>query len=107
LPKITYVAIDGSQRVIEAALDDSVMSTAVKNGVAGIVAECGGNCTCATCHVYVSDDFLERVGPPGDLEDDMLDLAVTDRQPNSRLSCQINVTDDLDGLIVHLPLVQP
>ena len=107
MPKITYVAIDGSQRVIEAALDDSVMSTAVKNGVAGIVAECGGNCTCATCHVYVCDDFLERVGPPGDLEDDMLDLAVTDRQPNSRLSCQIHVTDELDGLVVHLPLVQP
>ena len=107
MPKITYVAVDGSQHTIDAAIGDSVMSTAVKNGVAGILAECGGNCTCGTCHVYVDEDFVPMVGPLGDLEEDMLDMAVTDRRPNSRLSCQIKVTDGLDGLTVHLPLVQP
>ena len=107
MPKITYVAVDGSQRTIAAAISDSVMSTAVKNGVAGILAECGGNCTCATCHVYVDEDFVPLVGPPNDFEEDLLDMAVTDRRPNSRLSCQIKVTEELDGLTVHLPLVQP
>ena len=107
MAKIIYVAVDGSQRAIDGVVNDSVMSTAVKNGVDGILAECGGNCTCATCHVYVADEFLPLVGPPGDLEDDMLDLAVTDRRPNSRLSCQIKITEALDGLTVQLPLVQP
>ncbi|MGH8968342.1 MAG: 2Fe-2S iron-sulfur cluster-binding protein [Actinomycetes bacterium] len=107
MPKVTFVDRDGSQRTIDATVGDSVMATAVRNGVPGIVGECGGNCSCATCHVYVDEDFLTLVGPPGDLEDDMLDLAASDRRPSSRLSCQIEVTDELDGLSVDTPEEQP
>jgi 2Fe-2S ferredoxin len=107
MPKVTYVAVDGSRRTIDAAVGDSVMATAVKNGVPGIVGECGGHASCATCHVYVDDEFLSRVGPPNDFENDMLDLAVSDRRDTSRLSCQITVTEDLDGLIVEIPEEQP
>ena len=107
MPKITYVGSDGSERVIDAKVGDSVMANAVKNGVRGIVAECGGNCSCATCHVYVRDEFRPIVGPPGDMEEDMLDLAVSERRDGSRLSCQIKVSDELEGLVVDIPAVQP
>jgi len=107
LLKVIYVTVDGSQRAIDATVGDTVMWTAVQNGVNGIVAECGGNCTCATCHVYVRDEFLPLVGPPNDLEDDLLDLAVTERRAGSRLSCQIRMTADLDGLTVDIPPDQP
>jgi len=102
LPKIRYVAVDASERVIDASTSDSVMSTAVKNGVSGILAECGGSSTCGTCHVYVAEQFLSAAGPFGELEEDILEMAVTDR-----LSCQIPVQDELDGLTVFLPAVQP
>ena len=107
MPKVTFVALGGSRRTIDAAIGDSVMATAVKNGVPGIVGECGGNLSCATCHVYVDEDFMTLVGPPNDLEDDMLDLAVSDRRTTSRLSCQIRVTGALDGLTVESPEEQP
>jgi ferredoxin, 2Fe-2S len=107
VPKVIYVASDGSQRAVEAAVGDSLMATAVRHGVEGIVGECGGNSSCATCHVYVRDEFLPQVGPPNDLEDDLLDLAVTRRERGSRLSCQVRITDDLDGLTVDLPTEQP
>jgi 2Fe-2S ferredoxin len=107
VPKVTFVALDGSRRTIDAATGDSVMATAVRNGVTGIVGECGGNRSCATCHVYVEDEFLDLVGPPNDLEDDMLDLAVSERRPGSRLSCQIKLTEALDGLTVLTPEDQP
>jgi 2Fe-2S ferredoxin len=107
VPKVTFVALDGSRRTIDAATGDSVMATAVKHGVPGIVGECGGNRSCATCHVYVGDEFLDLVGPPNDLEDDMLDLAVSDRRPGSRLSCQIKLSEALDGLTVLTPEDQP
>lgn len=107
MPKVVYVSTDGSQRVVDATVGDSVMAAAVRNGVPGIVAECGGNTSCATCHVYVRDDCLSLVGEPNDLEDDLLDLAVTERRTGSRLSCQIELTDNLDGLTVQIPPVQP
>ena len=107
MPTITYVGPGGSERVIDATVGDSVMVNAVKNGVPGIVAECGGNCSCATCHVYVRDEFRPIVGPPSDMEEDMLDLGVSERREGSRLSCQIKVTDELDGLVVDIPAVQP
>jgi 2Fe-2S ferredoxin len=107
VPKVTFVAIDGSRRTIDATDGDSVMATAVRNGIPGIVGECGGNCSCATCHVYVEEDFSTLVGPPNDLEDDMLDLAVSDRRATSRLSCQIKLTEALDGLTVETPQEQP
>ncbi|MDZ5445047.1 2Fe-2S iron-sulfur cluster-binding protein [Micromonospora sp. 4G57] len=107
MPKVTFVTVGGTPRTIDATVGDSVMVTAVRNGVRGIVGECGGNSSCATCHVYVDEDFLPLVGPANDLEDDMLDLAVSDRRPTSRLSCQITVTEALDGLTVELPDEQP
>lgn len=103
MPKLIYVAADGSQRAIDAAAGETVMSAAVQNGVPGIVGECGGNCSCATCHVWVRDDFIDRVGPPGDMEDDLLDLAVAERRPGSRLGCQIRLCEKLDGLTVDVP----
>lgn len=102
MPDITYHSPDGSTTTLSARIGDSVMEVAVKNGVDGIVAECGGACSCATCHVYVDAAFTDRVGGPGDLEDDMLDGAASDRLPNSRLSCQIKMRDDLDGLLVRI-----
>lgn len=102
MPDITYLSPDGSTTTLAARLGDSVMEVAVKNGVDGIVAECGGACSCATCHVYVDAAFADRVGGPGDLEDDMLDGTASDRLPNSRLSCQIRMRDDLDGLLVRI-----
>ncbi len=103
MPKVIYVSASGERRVVDAGVGDSVMLTAVRNGVPGIVGECGGNRSCATCHVWVADDFLDLVGPAEDLEDDMLDLGVSDRRAGSRLSCQIPVSEELDGLVVHVP----
>jgi len=102
MAKITYVTSDGAEHVVEAANGTTVMENAVKNSIAGIEAECGGACACATCHVYVDESWTETVGPPDIMEEDMLDFAWEGR-PNSRLSCQIKITDELDGLVVHIP----
>ena len=102
MPKVTYITPNGDETTLEARVGDSVMETAVKNGVKGIVAECGGACACATCHVYVDDAFADRTGEAGPLEDDMLDGAAAERRPTSRLSCQIKMSDDLDGLVVRI-----
>jgi ferredoxin, 2Fe-2S len=107
VPKIIYVGPAGEHRAVDATVGDSVMATAVKNGVPGIVGECGGNASCATCHVWVRDEFLPAVGPPNDNEDDMLDLAVSERRDGSRLSCQVPVTEALEGLTVDIPPDQP
>lgn len=100
--KVTYIEPDGSPRVVEADSGMSLMETAVDNDIEGIVAECGGGCSCATCHVYVDMAWLERLPPPEPQEDGMLDC-VLDRQENSRLSCQIEITPELDGLVVTVP----
>jgi 2Fe-2S ferredoxin len=106
MPKITYIGHDGETTALEVRSGLSVMEGAVKNGVDGIDADCGGSCSCATCHVYVDDAWSGRVGPPAsDDEADLLGLAI-ERQPSSRLSCQIKVTDELDGLIVRMPISQ-
>ena len=102
MPHVTYFSPDGTETTLEARDGDSVMEIAVKNGVKGIVAECGGACSCATCHVYVDDDFVDVVGGPSDLEDDMLDGAEAPRLPVSRLSCQIKMRAELDGLKVRI-----
>jgi len=102
MPHITYISPDGTSTTLEARVGDSVMEVAVKHGVEGIVAECGGACSCATCHVYVDAEFAERVGGPGDLEDDMLEGAASERLPNSRLSCQIKMRDEFNGLLVRI-----
>jgi 2Fe-2S ferredoxin len=103
---ITYVSHTGETHQIAVPLGDSVMEGAVKNGIDGIVAECGGSCMCATCHVYVDPTFLDRLDPMDETETEMLDAAAAERKPNSRLSCQLNVTHALDGLIVRMPETQ-
>ena len=105
MPKITYIEHDGKKRTVDAPVGSTVMENAMKNGVPGIVAECGGACSCATCHVHVDEAWKEKVGPPSPMEEDMLDFAF-DVKPTSRLSCQIKVTDELDGLVVHTPAQQ-
>jgi ferredoxin, 2Fe-2S len=102
MPKITFIQPDGNAQVVEAQSGMTVMETAKKNDVEGIEAECGGACACATCHVYVDEAWREAVGGPSEMEEDMLDFAF-EVQPTSRLSCQIKVTDALDGLIVRVP----
>ena len=76
MPKVVFITLDGAQRVVDANVGESVMAAAVRNGIPGIIGECGGNCSCATCHVYVDDDFSASVGGAGDMEDDLLDLGV-------------------------------
>ena len=102
MAKITYVTHDDNSFEVEAVNGSTVMENAIKNSVPGIEAECGGACACATCHVYVDGDWKDVVGDPEVMEEDMLDIA-WEVQPNSRLSCQIKVTDDLDGLVVRVP----
>ena len=102
MTKLTIVAFDGTRFDLQADEGSTVMENAVRNSVPGIEAECGGACACATCHVYVDEQWVDRVGPPEALEEDMLDFAY-DVRPSSRLSCQIKVTAALDGLVVHVP----
>lgn len=102
MAKITYKQPDGSETTVEAKSGATVMETAKTNLIDGIEAECGGACACATCHVYVDAAWRETVGPPSEMEEDMLDFAFDVRE-GSRLSCQIKVTDDLDGLVVEVP----
>lgn len=103
MPQITYVDADGRSESFEIAEGMSVMQGATGNGVDGILAECGGNCMCATCHVYVESAQLALLPAISEEEDALLDGAAAERRPNSRLSCQIKVTPSLDGLVVHLP----
>ena len=105
MAKITYVEHDGTEHVIDVKTGLTVMEGAVKNNVPGIDADCGGACACATCHVYVKDEWLAKTGSKSAMEESMLDFA-EEVEPNSRLSCQIRVSDALDGLIVRLPASQ-
>lgn len=102
MTKIIYIDHEGTEREIDAKNGETVMETAIKNSIPGIDADCGGACACATCHVYVDEAFMEKVGSPEDMEQSMLDFA-ENVQPNSRLCCQISVSDDLDGLRVTTP----
>ena len=103
MPKVIYVSADGEKREVEVPVGTTVMSAALKNGIEGIVAECGGVCMCSTCHVFVEESFLGKLPPAQDTEEAVLEIAAEERQPNSRLSCQIKMTDELDGLIVQTP----
>ncbi|MEL6372779.1 MAG: 2Fe-2S iron-sulfur cluster-binding protein [Pseudomonadota bacterium] len=102
MAKITFVQPDGSEQTFEGQTGMTVMEVARKNLVDGVEAECGGACACATCHVYVDAAWTEKVGGPNDTEEDMLDFAF-DVRDESRLSCQVKVTDELDGLRVAIP----
>ncbi len=102
MTKITYVDFQGTARTVEGENGATVMETAVRNSIPGIEAECGGACACATCHIYVAEEWREKTGEPAAMEEDMLDFAF-DVRPNSRLSCQIKVKPELDGLVVNTP----
>lgn len=102
MAKITFVEHNGARHEVSAENGSTVMEAAIRNSVPGIEAECGGACACATCHVYVEDAWVDAVGKAAPMEEDMLDFAF-DVRPNSRLSCQIKVSDALDGLVVHTP----
>ena len=106
MPKITYISHDGMSTSVDVPSGDSVMEGAVQNGIDGIVAECGGSCMCATCHVYVEEKLLPLLDPIDDTQEAMLECTAADRKPNSRLSCQIKVNAGLDGLVVHMPETQ-
>jgi 2Fe-2S ferredoxin len=106
MPKVHYVSADGESKEVETPVGTTVMSAALKNGIDGIVAECGGVCMCSTCHVFVDEKFFGRLPPASDTEEAVLEISAEERRPNSRLSCQIKMTDDLDGLIVRLPAKQ-
>ena len=99
---ITFVEFSGTAHQVEAQEGSTAMEAAVRNGVPGIDAECGGACACATCHVYVDEAWRAQVGEPSPMEEDMLDFA-SEVAPNSRLSCQIKLTAALDGLVLRLP----
>ena len=105
MPNITYVSSDGTKSTVDATVGDSVMSTAVKTNVSGIDADCGGACACATCHVYVDAAWLGRLGEISEMERGMLDFA-NNTTATSRLSCQIAITDALEGLVVTIPATQ-
>ncbi len=102
MARITYIQHNGTEHAVEAEPGMTVMEAAVRNDIPGITAECGGACACATCHVYVDEAWREATGKPEMMEEDMLDFAF-DIRAESRLSCQIKVTEALDGLRVHIP----
>jgi 2Fe-2S ferredoxin len=102
MPLVTFISDNGSEREVHVAAGTTLMHAATDNGVPGILADCGGACSCATCHCYVDEAWLAKTGSADEVEAQMLDF-VLEPQPNSRLSCQIVVTDELDGLVVRLP----
>jgi len=102
MPSITFISHDGTEQEVHVPAGTTVMHAAIDNGVSGILADCGGACSCATCHCFIDEAWTEKVGEADEVEAQMLDF-VMDPQPNSRLSCQITVTDELDGLVVRLP----
>lgn len=101
--KIVFVDANGTTTEIEADEGESVMRAAVANDVDGIIGECGGSMMCATCHCYVDDAWAEKTGEQHDGESDLLDCAASEVKPTSRLSCQIKMRADLDGVVIHLP----
>ena len=102
MPKITFIDQDGTSRDVEAKAGSTIMEAAVQNMIPGIDADCGGACACATCHVYVAGEWAKKLKPKDDMEESMLDFA-EEVQEHSRLSCQILVTDELDGIVVTTP----
>lgn len=103
MPKIHYILLDGSERVVDVPRNCSVMYGATQNGLRGIEGDCGGFANCATCHVYVGEEWLAKLDPASEHEFQMLDGTVTGRRYNSRLGCQLPVTEQLDGMIVTMP----
>src|SRR5271170_3091134 len=103
MSRFIFISGNGEGAEIEAAAGTSAMRAAVTNGLEGILAECGGSLACGTCHVYVEPSQLALLSPPNVAESEMLEMTASERRPNSRLSCQIVMSDTLDGLVLHLP----
>lgn len=103
MPEVSFVKPDGTERKVDAPVGGSAMRAAVTGGVSGIVAECGGEASCATCHVYVDHEWLAQTGEVGLDEEDMLEFTESPCQSNSRLSCQIEINEELDGLVLYVP----
>jgi 2Fe-2S ferredoxin len=102
VPKLIYISPGDQEHVVDAPVGESAMAAAVKNGVPGIIGECGGNASCGTCHVFVRDEFLPLLEDPSEAEEDLLEMGVSDRREGSRLSCQIKVSPELDGLTMEV-----
>ena len=102
MPKITFIDYEGTERSVDANVGETIMEAATSNDIPGIDADCGGACACATCHVYIAPDWFAKVGDPEDLEAEMLDVAEEVRE-NSRLACQLTISDELDGIVVVTP----
>jgi len=105
MPRVTFVAADGTRTEATGEVGQSVMSVAVNAGIEVILAECGGACACGTCHCYVEAGWLERLAAPSDMEAAMIECVIAPR-PESRLTCQLRLSEDLDGLVLHLPAAQ-
>ena len=103
MPTIHFIEPDGTRKTLDLPAGISLMQAITQNGVDGVVAECGGSAMCATCHVYIAEDQLERLPPADFVENEMLGSTACERKPNSRLSCQIQLREELDGLVVYLP----
>ena len=106
MPKVIFVEDDGTRHEVEGKSGASLMEIAIANNIDGIEAECGGSCMCATCHCFIAEEFGAVIAPIDSDEDEMLGFTAVDRRATSRLSCQIKLTDELDGLEVHLPSEQ-
>ena len=106
MPTVVYHLADNRERRIDVPTGTTVMHAAVQNDIEGILAECGGSCACATCHVYVDEAFAAKLPPPDDLEAELLTFTAAEHRSNSRLSCQLVVRPDVEGLIVSLPDTQ-
>lgn len=102
MPKITFIDYEGTERSVDANAGETIMEAATSNDIPGIDADCGGACACATCHVYIAPDWFEKAGQAEDLEAEMLDVA-EDVKENSRLACQVTISDELDGIVVITP----
>ncbi len=103
---VTYIEHNGTEHRVDVAEGNSVMQGAIDNMIEGIVAECGGGLACATCHCYVDEAWLDKLEPASEMEGQMLEFSACETKPTSRLSCQITVSGELDGLVVHLPEAQ-
>ncbi len=106
MPKVTFVQCDGRRETFEAAVGETVKDCALRSGVDGIIGECGGAAACGTCHVYVDEADLGRVGEPDLIEKELLEVVAAGQRPTSRLSCQLTMKSELDGLVVHVPDTQ-
>jgi ferredoxin, 2Fe-2S len=102
MTKVIFIGQDGSRHEVDATSGQTLMQEAIDNEVPGILADCGGSCACATCHCYIDEAWIDKVGAPNVHEEGLLDFATAPRKPTSRLSCQVVLTDEMDGLIVEI-----